>query len=245
MTMVDDLVQQKVDASLLLLREAVARYGDRVVYASSLGSQAMVLIDLICRYTPGLRIVTLDTGRLPQQTYDLMDLLRERYGPVLNVLFPDAGEVRAMVDEHGVNLFYRAVANRKLCCAVRKVHPLQKELSGMQAWITGRRRDQANRSQITPVEDDPVYGLKKYNPMLDWTEADIWAYIRAHDLPYNSLHDSHYLSIGCACCTRAISVGEDPRSGRWWWENEDTLAECGLHVSSLARPGEGESGEGI
>ncbi|MDX8405821.1 MAG: phosphoadenylyl-sulfate reductase [Mariprofundus sp.] len=239
-------MQKLIENTRALLQQASDTHADKLVYSSSLGSQAMVLIDLICRYQPDIRIVTLDTGRLPQETYALMDTLRERYGPVLDVLFPDADEVRAMVHEQGVNLFYHSVENRKHCCAVRKVHPLQKELAEVQAWITGRRRDQAqNRSAIMAVEDDPVYGLKKYNPMLDWTEADIWNYIRAHDLPYNGLHDMHYTSIGCACCTRAITVGEDPRSGRWWWENADTLAECGLHVSSLARIGEGESGEGI
>jgi len=240
------LMQQLIENTRALLKQASRTHADKVVYSSSLGSQAMVLIDLICRYQPGIRIVTLDTGRLPQETYALMDAISDRYGPVLDVLFPDAGEVRSMVREHGANLFYRSVENREQCCAVRKVHPLQKELAGMEAWITGRHRDQAkNRSGIMPVEDDPVYGLTKYNPMLDWTESDIWIYIREHDLPYNQLHDMHFSSIGCACCTRAITMGEDSRSGRWWWENAETLAECGLHVSGLAKPGEGESGEGI
>jgi len=239
-------MQQLIENSRGLLRLASETHGAKVVYSSSLGSQAMVLIDLICRYQPDIRIVTLDTGRLPQETYDLIDALRERYGPVIELLFPDASEVKSMVKEHGANLFYHSVENRKLCCAVRKVHPLQQELTGMEAWITGRHRDQSkDRASIQPVEDDQVYGLKKYNPMLDWVEDDIWAYIRQHDLPYNALHDQHYASLGCACCSRAITMGEDPRSGRWWWENDETLAECGLHVSSLARPGEGESGEGI
>jgi len=239
-------MQQLIDDTRALLQQASETHGDKVIYSSSLGSQAMVLIDLICRFQPDIRIVTLDTGRLPQETYDLIDALRERYGPVIELLFPDAAEVQCMVKEHGANLFYHSLENRKLCCAVRKVHPLQQQLASMQAWITGRHRDQSkDRASIQPVEDDQVYGLKKYNPMLYWTEKDIWAYIRQHDLPYNALHDQHYASIGCACCSRAITIGEDPRSGRWWWENDETLAECGLHVSSLARPGEGESGEGI
>jgi len=189
--------------------------------------------------------MTLDTGRLPQATYELMQKMREHYGIDLEIMFPDQNEVEAMVRERGVNLFYHSVENRKLCCGIRKVHPLKRALTGMEAWITGRRRDQSeNRAVVQPVEDDPVFGLIKYNPMLDWTESDIWAYIREHDVPYNRLHDEHYVSIGCESCTRAIAAGEDPRAGRWWWENEDTLAECGLHVSSL-NVGEGESGEGI
>jgi len=235
----------KVEQTLAILRQARKAHGDRLVYACSLGSQGMVLIDLICRHGLDIRIVTLDTGRLPQATYDLMDELRQRYDLKIDVLFPDAAEVEAMVREHGVNLFYHSVENRKRCCDVRKVRPLRRALAGMEAWITGRRRDEsANRADIQAVEDDPVYGLKKYNPLLEWTEDDIWRYIRAHDVPYNKLHDQHYVSIGCECCTRAIAVGEDPRAGRWWWENEETLAECGLHVTSLHAP-QGEGGEGI
>lgn len=236
-----------IDEAVALLREARERHGDKLVYSCSLGSQGMVLIDLIHRYDLGIRIVTLDTGRLPQATYDLMDAIRERYGNVLQVLFPDADDVQAMVDEHGANLFFRSVENRRLCCEVRKVRPLKKALHGMEAWVTGRRKDQAkNRAEIAPVEDDPVYGLKKYNPMRNWTEKDVWTYIRKQELPYNKLHDQFYVSIGCEPCTRAISMGEDPRAGRWWWESGETLAECGLHVSSLKAPkGEGESGDGI
>ena len=236
-----------IDEAVSLLREAKAKHGDKLVYSCSLGSQGMVLIDLICRNHLNIRIVTLDTGRLPQATYALMDAIRERYGNVLDILFPDSKAVQNMVHEHGVNLFLKSVENRKLCCQIRKVKPLEKALHGMEAWITGRRKDQAkNRAEISPVEDDPVYGLKKYNPMRNWTEKDVWAYIREHDLPYNTLHDEFYVSIGCEPCTRAISMGEDPRAGRWWWENQDTLAECGLHVSSLKAPkGECESGDGI
>jgi len=236
-----------IDEAVALLREAKDRHGDKLVYSCSLGSQGMVLIDLIYQNQLDIRIVTLDTGRLPQSTYDLMDAIRERYEHALDVLFPDADEVQNMIHEHGVNLFLKSVENRKLCCQIRKVRPLEKVLHGMEAWITGRRKDQAkNRAEIAPVEDDPVYGLKKYNPMRNWTEKDVWSYIRKHDLPYNKLHDEFYVSIGCEPCTRAISMGEDPRSGRWWWENQETLAECGLHVSSLKAPqSEGESGDGI
>jgi len=235
----------KIKATVALLRQAHARHGDKLVYPCALGSEGVVQIDLIRKHVPDIRILTLDTGRLPQETYELIDRLREHYDMELEIVFPDRDEVETMVNAHGVNLFYRSVEFRKMCCAVRKIHPLRRALKGMEAWITGRRRDQSeDRASIQPVEDDPVFGLVKYNPMLDWTEDDIWAYIREHEVPYNRLHDQHYVSIGCACCTRAITVGEDPRAGRWWWENEDTVAECGLHVTRLTR-GEGEGGEGI
>jgi len=236
-----------VDQTLLLLREAKNKHGDKLVYSCSLSPQGMILIDLICRHYLGIHIVTLDTGRLPKATYDLMASLMDKYGGILDIRFPDSEEVQNMVKSDGINGFYDSLENRKRCCAIRKIHPLQKVLKGKEAWITGRRKDESkNRADIQAVEDDPVYGLKKYNPMRNWTEKDVWAYIRDHELPYNALHDQFYVSIGCDCCTRAISMGEDPRSGRWWWENEDTLVECGLHVSSLKAPkGENESGDGI
>lgn len=237
-----------VEESLSVLRQASDKHDDKLVYSCSMGLQGMVLIDLIATHKLNIRIVTLDTGRLPQETYDLIDRIRERYPHLhLDVRFPDAQEVEQMVSEHGVNLFRESVELRKLCCAVRKIHPLREALSGMEAWITGRRRSESkNRESMQIIEDDPVYGLIKYNPMLDWSDKNVWDYIKTHDLPYNHLYDAHYASIGCACCSRAITIGEDPRAGRWWWENEDTLAECGLHVSSLKRPpGEGELGEGI
>jgi len=234
-----------IESTVALLRQARDKHGDRLIYPCALGSEGMVQIDLICKHVPGIRMMTLDTGRLPQATYVLMDRVREHYGTDLEIIFPDRNEVEAMVREYGVNLFYHSVENRKLCCDLRKVNPLRRTMAGMEAWITGRHRDQSeNRAAVQPVEHDPVFGLVKYNPMLDWTENDIRSYIREHDVPYNRLHDEHYVSIGCECCTRAITVGEDPRAGRWWWENEDTLAECGLHVRSLSA-GEGESGEGI
>ncbi len=234
-----------IESTAALLRQARDKHGDRLIYPCALGSEGMVQIDLICKYAPGIRIMTLDTGRLPQATCELMDRMRERYDIDLEVMFPDKAEVEAMVREYGINLFYHSVENRQRCCAIRKVHPLKRALTGMEAWITGRRRDQSgSRAMVRPLEDDPVFGLIKYNPMLDWTESDVWTYIREYDVPYNRLHDAHYVSIGCECCTRAITAGEDPRAGRWWWENKDTLAECGLHVSSL-EAGEGELGEGI
>jgi phosphoadenosine phosphosulfate reductase len=240
-------VNEKIESALALLREAKASHGDKVVYSCSFGMEGSVLIDLIVRHKLDIPVMTLDTGRLPQATYDAIAAIEAHYDIRVKILFPDCHEVEAMVNEHGVNLFRQSVELRKRCCEVRKVRPLQQSLKGLEAWITGRRRQQSeHRQEIRAVEGDPVFGLKKYNPLIDWSEADVWDYIRDNHVPYNRLLDAHYVSIGCECCTRAIAVGEDPRAGRWWWENEDTLAECGLHVTSLATVrGECEQGEGI
>ena len=174
--------------------------------------------------------MTLDTGRLPQETYNIMDATRERYGAAIDVFFPQAEAVQAMVAEHGLNLFYQSVDFRKLCCGVRKMEPLRRALSGLDAWITGLRRDQSvTRTDVHKVEWDTGNNLIKINPLVDWTHDDVWAYIRANNVPYNALHDRGYPSIGCAPCTRAIQPGEPERAGRWWWEHPETK-ECGLHV---------------
>ena len=229
-------MKEKVDQSIELLKKAEAEYGADIVFACSFGAEDVVLIDLISRYAPSIRIATLDTGRLPQATYDVMDACRERYGVDIDVHFPDAEEVEQMVREHGLNLFYHSVENRKRCCEVRKIHPLRRALAGKKAWITGLRREQADsRQTMAAIEDDAHFGIKKFNPLIEWTQDDAWAYIRENDVPYNALHDQHYPSIGCAPCTRAIAVGEDPRAGRWWWENEEGVAECGLHASPLKK----------
>jgi len=240
-------VKELIDEAVALLRRAKEKHGDKLVYPSSMAVEGSVMIDLIARHGLDIPVITLDTGRLPQATYEVIETVEARYGIKVQVIFPDCREVEEMVREQGVNLFYRSPENRKRCCEVRKVLPLRRALQGKEAWITGRRRAQAkNRAEIAEVEDDPVYGLIKYNPLRHWTEDDVWAYIREFDVPYNRLHDQHFVSIGCEPCTRAIAVGEDPRSGRWWWENEETLAECGLHVVSLkSGRGEGEQGEGI
>jgi len=237
------LIEQAVN----LLKLAKESHGDALVYPCSMGLEGSVMVDLICRNGLDIPIMTLDTGRLPQATYDVISAFEERYGIRVQVLFPDCHEVEAMVREHGVNLFRRSVELRKSCCEIRKVRPLMRALDGKQAWITGRRRQQSKgRSDLQSVETDPVYGLKKYNPLLEWSLNDVEEYVRANDLPYNRLHDAHYQSIGCECCTRAISVGEDERAGRWWWENDDNAAECGLHVMSIKQvTGDIEDGEGI
>ena len=230
-----------------LLSIAKSKHGDKLAYPCSLGAEGMVLIDMIASHAPGIRILTLDTGRLPQSTYDLMDKVRKHYGIQLEVICPDTKDVEEMVSKNGLNLFYESVQLRQLCCEIRKVRPLRRALSGMDAWITGRLRSQSKeRSDMQAVEDDRVFGLKKYNPLYTWSWQQVWDYIRAFDVPYNRLHDDHFVSIGCEPCTRAIAVGEDVRAGRWWWELE-TASECGLHMNPIRSdtPDENIQGGGI
>ena len=214
-----------------VVRLAHDRFGRRAALSSSFGAEDMVLIDMLMRVDPQARIVTLDTGRLPQETYNVMDATRERYGTAIEVFFPQADAVQAMVAEHGVNLFYHSVDFRKLCCGIRKTEPLKRALAGLDAWITGLRREQSvTRTAVHKIEWDESNQLVKVNPLADWTQDDVWKYIREHNVPYNALHDRGYPSIGCAPCTRAIQPGEDQRAGRWWWEHPETK-ECGLHVA--------------
>ncbi len=215
-----------------ILAWALAEFHPRIALAASFGAEDVVLIDMLMKLNPSARVFTLDTGRLPAETYSLMEAIRERYGLAIEVYFPQAEAVEAMVREHGVNLFYRSIENRELCCGVRKVEPLGRAFRGLDAWITGLRRQQAvTRTSVQKVEIDSDHGgIIKVNPLADWTWDQVWAYICAHDVPYNVLHDRGYPSIGCAPCTRAVEPGEDPRAGRWWWENPETK-ECGLHVA--------------
>jgi phosphoadenosine phosphosulfate reductase len=198
-------------------------------FANSFGAEDMVLTDLIARKFRAIEIFTLDTGRLPQETHDLMRAVADRYDVEIRVYCPDAGAVQDYVNQYGVDAFYDSIALRQRCCEIRKIEPLYRALSGKKAWITGLRRAQSvTREGLPASEFDPVHGLEKFNPLHDWTESEVWAYLRAFNVPYNALHDKGYASIGCAPCTRAIAVGEDVRAGRWWWENAETR-ECGLH----------------
>lgn len=217
-----------------LLEWALKAFYPRVALACSFQAEESVLIDMMHRLQgPNFRIFTLDTGRLNQETYNCMDAIRERYGVGVEVFFPDAARVESMAREHGLNLFYKSVEFRKLCCGIRKVEPLNRALSGLDAWMTGLRREQAvTRADVSKVEIDKDHGgIIKINPLVDWSHRQVWGYIRENNLPYNKLHDYGYPSIGCAPCTRAIQPGEDIRAGRWWWENPETK-ECGLHASS-------------
>jgi phosphoadenosine phosphosulfate reductase len=214
-----------------LLAWALGEFHPRIALASSFGAEDVVLIDMLWRLDPRARVFTLDTGRLPADTYALIDAIRERYGLRVEVFFPRHEAVEAMTRESGVNLFLRGVEDRKRCCAVRKVEPLGRTLAGMEAWITGLRRDQApTRTAVPKVEVDGDHGgILKINPLVEWSWEDVWDYVRAHDVPYNALHDRGYPSIGCAPCTRAVAPGEDLRAGRWWWEQDRAATECGLH----------------
>lgn len=226
-------VAQKVEQLHILLAKIQQEYAP-AVFASSFGAEDMVLTDLIARYYPSISIFTLDTGRLPQETYDLMQAVRDRYGLSIQAYFPDAAAVESYVAQNGPNGFYQSVELRKRCCHIRKVEPLRRALAGKRAWVTGMRREQAvTRDSLAIAVFDVENNMQKFNPLCEWSNVEVWAYLKQHDVPYNKLHDRFYPSIGCAPCTRAISPGEDVRSGRWWWENPESK-ECGLHVSKVA-----------
>jgi phosphoadenosine phosphosulfate reductase len=201
----------------------------RIAFATSLGAEDQVITEMIAGINPGMKIITLDTGRLFQETYDLLDITRKKYNLSIETSFPDAVDVQNMVNTHGINLFYDSVENRKLCCFIRKTEPLSIALQGMDVWICGLRRDQSvTRQEIQAVEWDNLQKMIKVNPIVNWSLDQVWEYIRAHKIPYNTLHDKGYPSIGCLPCTRAILQGEDIRAGRWWWESAENR-ECGLH----------------
>ncbi len=204
-------------------------FGNRLALASSLGAEDQVLTEMIANMGSKVRIFTLDTGRLFPETYDLLDSTVKRYKVKIDVYFPDAARVEEMVSNKGINLFYESVENRKLCCHIRKIEPLTRALKDADAWISGLRREQSvTRQDGELVEWDTNNEKIKINPLIEWTDDDVWDYIRAKNIPYNKLHDKGYPSIGCLPCTRPVGPGEDIRSGRWWWE-EPAMKECGLH----------------
>lgn len=201
-----------------------------VALSSSLGAEDQVLTDMLLEENSQARIFTLDTGRLPQETYDVMAQTMKHYGMHFEVLCPCAEDVSKLEEEYGPNLFYESVELRKRCCQVRKIAPLTRQLSSLSAWVCGLRKDQSvTRAQVEKVEWDETFGLLKVNPLADWSERQVWDYIRLKGVPYNRLHDHGYPTIGCAPCTRAVKEGEDLRAGRWWWEAPEQK-ECGLHV---------------
>ncbi|PKO46372.1 MAG: phosphoadenylyl-sulfate reductase [Betaproteobacteria bacterium HGW-Betaproteobacteria-22] len=224
-------VHKKTSAVIALLNAAATELGaGSITFANSFGAEDMVLTDIIQRNQLNIEIFSLDTGRLPAETYDLMAKTERIYQTKLKVYFPHASHVENYVSTYGINAFYESIELRKACCFMRKVEPLQRALKGKKAWITGMRAEQsATRVNLPTREFDASNQLDKLNPLSDWTEQEVWAYIRLHEVPYNKLHDQFYPSIGCAPCTRAIAMGEDVRAGRWWWE-DPTSKECGLHV---------------
>ncbi|MBI3285230.1 MAG: phosphoadenylyl-sulfate reductase [Burkholderiales bacterium] len=210
--------------------ERIASEFTPAVFASSLAAEDMVLTDLILRKQLPIRIFSLETGRLHAETLGMLDKIKQTYGAEVALYKPDAAAVADYVSNHGLNAFYDSVEMRKECCRIRKVEPLKRALAGNKAWVTGQRRAQAaTRTALAVQEDDAAHGMQKFNPLADWSEQDVWHYIRNNNVPYNPLHDKGYPSIGCEPCTRAIQPGEDVRAGRWWWENPESK-ECGLHL---------------
>ncbi len=223
------LVDKKINSVVSLLGNIQRDYAPAAL-ASSFSAEDMVLLDIIVRHAPNIDVFTLDTGRLPAETYELMQRTHQRYGAVVQVYAPDCAVLAEYVQAQGPNAFYDSVEQRKQCCAMRKLVPLKQALSTREAWITGLRKEQSvTRTDIQRMEWDEAHSMPKFNPLLDWSEQEVWAYIRRYDVPFNELHEQGYPSIGCAPCTRAVADGEDIRAGRWWWENPETK-ECGLHV---------------
>ena len=212
-----------------VLHETYTTY-ERVAIVASFQAESTVIIDMASKIRPDIHVLTLDTGRLPQETHDMIDRVRQRYGISIEVITPDADELGRMVAAQGTNLFYASIENRRLCCDVRKSRPLARALRGYDAWITGLRREQAATRADTPVVmvDAEHGGMAKIAPLATWTKQQVWDYIHEHELLYHALYDRGYTSIGCAPCTRATTAGEDERAGRWWWE-QGGVKECGLH----------------
>ncbi|MDR1792173.1 MAG: phosphoadenylyl-sulfate reductase [Bacteroidales bacterium] len=212
-----------------VLLEFITKMGKRLALASSLGIEDQVLTDMMLKIDPTARIFTLDTGRLFPQTYQLIDKTNLHYNIKIETFFPDYKEVEAMVNQKGINLFYDSIENRKLCCKVRKINPLERAFETLDVWICGLRKSQSvTRKDLNMFEWDEAHNKLKINPLINWSEEEVWDYIHKNNVPYNSLHDQNYPSIGCQPCTRAVSEGEDIRSGRWWWEAPEHK-ECGLH----------------
>ncbi len=213
-----------------ILKFVSEEFRQKIRFASSMGVEDQVITHLIAENQLPVNVFTLDTGRMFPETYEVIDKTQARYNIKIFVYFPADQEVEKMVNEKGINLFYHSVENRKLCCGIRKIKPLKRALEGMDAWITGLRREQSpTRNDIQVVEWDEGNQLIKINPLLDWSEKQTWDFVKENKIPYNTLHDKGFPSIGCQPCTRAIMPGEDVRSGRWWWENPESK-ECGLHI---------------
>jgi phosphoadenosine phosphosulfate reductase len=216
-------------SAIEILDVIAGRFDGKIRFASSMGAEDQVITKMLTEIQAPVEIFTLDTGRMFAETYELIEKTQARYNINIKIYFPQSDNVEQMVNEKGINLFYHSIENRKLCCGVRKIEPLKRALQGLDAWITGLRREQSlTRAEMLPVEWDESTGLIKVNPLFDWSEQRIWEYIKEYRIPYNTLHDKMYPSIGCQPCTQAVAPGDDVRMGRWWWENPETK-ECGLH----------------
>ena len=227
-------LEERIAQAAARLQEAIAAHAP-AAFASSFGAEDMVLLDLIDDLGLDVDVFTLDTGRLPEETHALIARAREAYNRPIRLLFPDAAEVETFVATHGPNAFYDSIELRKRCCEIRKLVPLRRALRGKRLWITGLRREQSlTRTDTEVLAHDAGNGLMKLNPLADWSEQDVWAYVEKFAVPTNDLHRRGYPSIGCAPCTRAVQPGEDARAGRWWWE-QPASRECGLHVDPQGR----------
>lgn len=228
-TDISELTQQ----SLHLLQRSLEKYNN-VTLANSLSAEDMLITDLMLKHGLSVEVFVLDTGRLHEETYATLHEAQRHYGTTFKVYYPRGESVEDYVADHGINGFYDGVAQRQSCCFIRKVEPLRRALAGKDAWITGLRRQQSvTRTDLESVEWDEANGLHKISPLLNWRHEDVWSYIHAHNVPYNTLHDQGFPSIGCAPCTRPVALGEDLRSGRWWWESPASK-ECGLHERKVA-----------
>jgi len=225
-----DYSKFEADSAAQVLSWAISTFGESFAIATSFQKEGMVIVDLAASVDPLVRVFTLDTGRLPEETYLMMDAVRERYGIAIEVVQPDAAEVADMVARRGLNLFYQSLENRHLCCEVRKIRPLERKLAGLQAWAAGLRREQSADRAATP-KVEKVDGRVKINPLADWTADQVDRYIAERGVPLHPLYARGYNSIGCEPCTRALEPGENGRAGRWWWE-QDQKKECGIHVSA-------------
>ncbi|MEQ1678853.1 MAG: phosphoadenylyl-sulfate reductase, partial [Chitinophagaceae bacterium] len=218
--LIKETIQQIEQASLPEALAIISRlFPAETVFSSSLGQEDQVITDAVFKNGVPVKIFTIDTGRLYNEVYELLDRTTARYKQPIQVYFPEAADVEAFVTTKGINSFYESVENRKECCHIRKVKPLNRALKGAKVWITGLRSEQStNRNTMKMIEWDESRQLYKFNPLINWSYADVLEYIEKHNVPYNPLHDKEFISIGCAPCTRAIEPGEDPRAGRWWWE---------------------------
>jgi len=222
--LIDD---KPVEESLLLLSE---KFKDKIVFSTSLSLEDQVITDIIYSNDLPIRIFTIDTGRLFNETYSVLNKTNEFYDKKIQIYFPKNDSVENLVNEKGPFSFYGSVENRKECCFIRKVEPLNRALEGMQAWVTGIRAEHSvSRKEMDKIEWDEIHRVFKFHPLLDWSTQKVKDYIKKHNVPYNLLHDKGFVSIGCSPCTRAVKEGEDFRAGRWWWE-DNTKKECGLHA---------------
>lgn len=225
----NELKNESLKDQLFILSE---KYKDKIAFSTSFGQEDQIIADHIFKFNIPIRVFTLDTGRMFEETYKLWNLTEKKYGKKIDVFFPDKDEVENMVNQKGIYSFYDSIENRQECCAIRKVNPLKRALQNTDIWITGLRSQQSvTRTDLSLFEMSEAYSVIKFNPLLNWTLEDVTAYLKANNVPYNELHDKGFVSIGCAPCTRAIKTGEDIRAGRWWWESKDKK-ECGLHVEN-------------